>query len=78
MVFTMVNVANAKLARETGSRRWLSVLAAAACFAALGVMVVQIASQPEHRHVLWLILGVAGLPFVYESLYRLIAARNRA
>ena len=78
MVFTMVNVANARLARETGSRRWLSVLAAAACFAALGVMVVQIASQPEHRHVLWLILGVAGLPFVYESLYRLIAARKRA
>jgi len=78
MVFSMVNVANATLARQTGSQRWLSILAAVACFGALSVMVAQIAFQPEHRHALWLIFGVAVLPFVYELLYRLIAARARA
>jgi hypothetical protein len=36
IVFAMVNVDNAKLARLTGSRRWVSVLAAVACLGALG------------------------------------------
>src|SRR5262245_44885955 len=78
LVFAMVNAGNAKLARETGSRRWVSVLAAAACLGALGVMLFQLLDQPEHAHAVWLILGVAGLPFVYEFLYRMIVVREGA
>ncbi len=70
LVFALVNVANAKLARETASRRSVSVVAAAACFIALGVLVVQISGQPEHAHALWGIAAVAILPFAYETAYR--------
>ena len=73
LVFALVNVGNAKLARKTGSRGWVSGLAAAACVGALAVMVVQILGQPEHAHAVWLIVCVAVLPFVYELLYRAIA-----
>jgi Na+/melibiose symporter-like transporter len=74
----MVNVGNAKLARMTGSRRWVSVLAALACLGALSVMIVQILGQPQHTHAVWLIVGVAVVPFVYEFLYRAIVARDEA
>ncbi len=74
----MVNLGNAKLSRQTGSRRWVSVLAAAACLGALGVMVVQILGQPgEHVHAAWFIAGVAVFPFVYELAYRGIVARSK-
>jgi L-asparagine transporter-like permease len=76
IVFAMVNVGNAKLARLTGSRRWVSVLAAVACLGALGVMIVQILGQPQHAHAVWLIVGVAVVPFVYEFLYSAIGARD--
>ena len=76
IVFAMVNVGNAKLARLTGSRRWVSVLAAVACLGALGVMVVQILGQPQHAHTVWLIVGVAVVPFIYEFLYSTIVARD--
>jgi amino acid transporter len=75
LIFAMVNVGNAKLARKTGSRRWISVLAAAGCFGALGVMVAQLAGQPQHAHAAWIIVGLGIFPFVYELIYRTIAAR---
>ena len=78
IVFAMVNVGNAKLAHLTGSRRWVSMLAAAACLGALGVMVVQILGQPQHAHAVWLIVGVAVVPFVYEFLYSTIVAHDEA
>jgi amino acid transporter len=77
LVFAMVNVGNARLARETRSRGWISVVAALSCFAALAVMTIQIAGQPGRRHALWLILGVAVLPFLYELAYRAISGRSR-
>src|SRR5262249_36400672 len=76
VVFAMVNVGNAKLAPMTGSRRWVSVLAAVACLGALGVMLVQILGQPQHAHAVWLIVGVAVVPFIYEFLYSTIVARD--
>ena len=76
LVFTMVNVSNAKLAPTTGSRRWVSLVAAATCLGALGVMIVQTLNQPQHVHALGLMAGVAVLPFVYEYLYRTFTARG--
>ncbi len=78
LVFAMVNAGNAKLAHETGSRKWVSVLAAAACLGALGVMVLQILREPEHAHAAWLIGAVAIFPFLYELTYRQIANRSGA
>lgn len=75
VVFAMVNVGNAKLSMQTRSRRWVSVVAAAACIGALVVMIVQIVGQPHHWRSLWLIAGVMILPFVYEIGYSQIAAR---
>ncbi|HEV7473277.1 MAG TPA: APC family permease [Pyrinomonadaceae bacterium] len=75
VVFAMVNVGNAKLARQTHSRRWLSVVAAAACFGALGVMILQILGQPNHSRSLWLIAAVMVFPLAYEVIYGQIAAR---
>jgi amino acid transporter len=77
LVFAAVNVGNAKLAVTTGSRRWISALAAAACLAALGVMVAQTLGHPEHRSSLWLMLGVAALPLCYQLVFRAFAARGR-
>jgi amino acid transporter len=75
LVFAMVNVGNAKLAKETHSRRWVSLVAAAACFGALAVMIVQILGQPHHSNAIWLIVAVMVIPFVYELIYSAIAAR---
>jgi hypothetical protein len=75
IVFAMVNFGNAKLARMTRSSRWISLLAAVMCLGALGVMILQILGQPEHVHAVWLIAGVAILPFLYEFLYTAIVAR---
>lgn len=68
LVFAMVNVANARLAARTGSRRWISVLAAVACVAALATMLAQLAWTTGGRDELRLILGLAVLPFVYQAL----------
>jgi amino acid transporter len=75
VVFAMVNLGNAKLARHTHSRTWVSLTAAAACTGALGVMILQILGQPEHQHALWLIATVLIFPFVYEVGYNQIATR---
>ena len=77
VVFAMVNVSNAKLARMTGSQRWVSVLAALACLGALSVMLAQILGQPQHAHAVWLIVGVVVVPFIYEFLYSTIVARHQ-
>jgi amino acid transporter len=77
VVFAMVNVGNAKLARQTGSRRWVSVLAAVTCFGALAVMVLQLLGQPHHLHAVWLIVALIVFPFVYEFLYSAILARDK-
>lgn len=77
VVFAMVNVSNAKLTRQTGSRRWVSVLAAVTCFGALGVMVLQLLGQPHHSHAVWLIVGLVVFPFIYEFIYGAIVTRDK-
>jgi len=78
LVFAMVNVGNAKLAHETLSRAWISGLAAAACFFALGLMVAQCLLHPEHLRSLWLMLGVVLAPLAYQLVFRARTARARA
>lgn len=71
LIFAAVNVANVKLARQTGSAAWLSGLAALVCLAALATMMVQTLADSDHNQEVFFIVALAVLPFIYESLYRL-------
>ena len=77
LVFAMVNLANAKLARQTGSRRWIGILGACACLAALAAMLAQMVRQPGGDNELWLIGAVAALPFAYQLVFRRLAGAGR-
>lgn len=69
LVFLMVNVANAKLAKETGSKRWICILGALVCFAALAILIIQLARDPAHRYELWFIGALMVFPFLYQSVF---------
>jgi len=70
IVFAAVNVANARRARETHSRSWLSVVGAMACSGALGALVWQTAQT--HPGKLWVLAAMLGLAVAIEGAYRLI------
>jgi len=81
MVFAAVNAANARLASETKSLRWVSLVGSMTCLAALGAMLVQLGGQHARRHEASIILGMAVLPFVLrpiDAAIRTMAARRRA
>jgi L-asparagine transporter-like permease len=67
IVFAAVNYANVRLAGETKSRRWISVVATLACMAALAVMLYDFASSPETRSSAYAV-GVAVLLSVASVL----------
>ena len=70
LVFAMVNFANVRLATATGSRRWLSGLAALLCLAALATMLAQMAQSSSGRGQLRLVVGLLALPFAYQLVFR--------
>lgn len=72
LVFTLVNVANVKLARETQSRAWLSGLAALASLAALLTMLGQMLSDPTQAADVPFIVGLLLLSVLYQIVYRAV------
>ena len=70
LVFLAVNVANAKLARETSSRAWISWLAAAGCALALIALLGQTWLDPSTRWHLFVLVGMMALAFGIELAYR--------
>jgi amino acid transporter len=78
LVYAVVNLANAKLAKETASQRWISILAAASCLVALGVMVFQFAQDPETRNSAYAVLAVILLALVVEVAFRAFRVRPGA
>jgi len=81
MVFAAVNAANARLATETKSQRWVSRVGAMTCLGALGAMLVQLGGQAARRHEVLIILGMAVLPFILrpaDAAIRSMAAKLRA
>ena len=76
LVFAAVNAANARLARETASRRFVSVLGTTACLGALGAMLAQSGGQRAHRHEVFIIAALALAPFALRAVDR--AARSLA
>jgi amino acid transporter len=75
LIFAAVNVANVKLARETGSRRWLSVIGAALCVAALASLLWQTAAHSPGG--LWVLAGMAGAAVAVEALFRATTRRRK-
>lgn len=81
MVFAAVNAANARLATETKSLRWVSLVAAMTCLAALGAMLAQLGGKEAHRHEAFIIVGMAVLPFILrpvDAAIRSMAAGRRS
>ena len=73
-----MGVANAKLAKETGSQRWISILAAVSCLVALGIMVFQFAQDPETRNSAYAVVAVILLALVVEVGFRAFRVRPDA
>ena len=74
LIFASVNGANVVLAKETQSRKTISLIGVVLCLAALASLLWQTGvSSPEQLWVLFLMVGTA---FGIEILYRTIAKRT--
>lgn len=69
-IFLAVNVASVRLAGQTGARRWVSMLGAASCAAALALMCVQIEQGPHSLRQLAILGGLVAAALLIEVLYR--------
>jgi len=75
LLFMAVNVANLRLARETGSHAWLSGLAALSTAIALVVLCIEVDENPATRHHLWILAGMIAVSFAIELVYRGLTGR---
>lgn len=76
LIFMAVNVVNVRLARQTESRAWISVLGALSCAAAIVVMCVEIAENPYSRYHLLILVGMIALSLLIEVVYRAWSGRS--
>lgn len=76
LIFLAVNLANLRLARETGSRAWISGLGALATGTALVVLCVEVDENPATRNHLWILVGMIGLSLAIEWAYRAFTGRE--
>ena len=72
-IFGAVNIANARLHRQTGSKAWISVTGAVACFGALVVLLWHTASTSPTRLLVLVVMAI--LAFSVEGLYRIFRGR---
>jgi amino acid transporter len=75
LVFAAVNAANAKLARDTASRRWLSLAGVVLCLAALATLLAQTADTSPAQ--LWVLLAMVGAAVGLELLFRVTTRRDK-
>ncbi len=74
LIFGMVNIANGKLSKETGSKSWLSFLGAGLCFGALAALIYQtIMTAPSN---LWVLFFMVLFSFLIEASFRLFTERE--
>ena len=74
LIFAAVNGANAKLAGETHSRRWLSLLGVALCLAALATLLWHTALTTPGR--IWILVAIVTGAFAIELAFRLATGRT--
>jgi amino acid transporter len=76
LLFLAVNLANVRLARETASRGWISLLGALASGAALGILCIEVDENPATRNHLWILVGMIALSLAVELAYRGLTGRE--
>jgi len=76
LIFLAVNLANVRLARETGSRAWISGLGVLATGAALVVLCVEVDENPATRAHLWILVGMIAVSLAIEWIYRGFTGRE--
>lgn len=76
LLFMAVNLANLRLARETGSRAWISALAALSTAVALIVLCIEVDENPATRNHLWILAGMIAVSFLIEFVYRRATGRT--
>ena len=76
LLFMAVNIANVRLARDTGSRAWISGLAALSTVIALVVLCIEVDENPATRNHLWILAGMILLSFGVEIAYRMVTGRE--
>jgi amino acid transporter len=74
LIFAAVNAANAVLAAETESTRWVSILGTVLCLGAFGSLLWQTAGSTPAR--LWILAGMVVLAFLVESCFRILTFRK--
>jgi amino acid transporter len=75
LIFFAVNVANVRLAADTGGHRWVSALAALTCAIAFAALCGNTWSDPARRWHLWVLAGLIAGSVAIELVYRLATGR---
>jgi hypothetical protein len=73
LIFAAVNGANVKLAGETQSRRWISLIGVALCIAALATLLWQTALTAPGR--IWILVAMITVAFATEFAFRMFTGR---
>jgi len=76
LIFLAVNVANFKLANETQSSPWISLVAAISCFLALSALCWQTWDTHSTRRQLLILFAMIASSFFIEVIYRYITKRE--
>jgi amino acid transporter len=74
LIFAAVNGANAVLADETQSRRWLSLVGVGLCLSALASLLWQTATRSPSK--LWIPFVMIGVAFLIEAVFRAATGRT--
>ncbi len=76
IIFMAVNIANFRLARETKSKAWISLLAALSCLIALIALCWQTWRVLSTRSQLWILAGMILSSLLIEIAYRAVTKRE--
>jgi len=76
LLFMAVNIANVRLARDTGSSICISGLAALSTAIALIVLCIEVDENPATRNHLWILVGMILVSFGIELAYRTITGKG--
>jgi amino acid transporter len=74
LIFAAVNGANMKLAKDTQSKRWLSLMGILLCLGALSCLLWQTAMNSPRQ--LWVLFVMAGAAFFIEVIFRVATRRT--